>query len=286
MEYLETQRWREILAHNGLDGFEDVWALARDWVERPNTRHGGFGAVARCDLALPGGGRGAFFVKLHRNRLRRTATRPWRGTPALKRELDNHRRCNAAGVLSSTPVYCASRRVAGEQRGILVTEALSGYRSLADLLATWRAPGGPSAGERRRVIEAVAAQLSALHAAWLVARSYTPEHVFVRLPRAAPEAGTPERIGAVEVRLIDLERIKRAPLRRWARVRDLVTLQIATPSLRRTDRLRFLEAYLGDVRLTPPARRLWRRVAAASEAKQRRRQEARRPRAQPASNGR
>ena len=168
----------------------------------------------------------------------------------------------------------------------LVTEALAGFRPLADLLETWCAPGEPPAGERQRVIEAVAAQLRALHTARLVARSYTPKHVFVRLHRDVAETGTPERIASAEVRLIDLERIKHAPLRRWAQVRDLVTLQVATPSLRRTDRLRFFKAYLGNARLTPPARRLWRRVATASEAKQRRRREAQRLRAQAASNGR
>jgi hypothetical protein len=252
-----TERWRAILAHNGLDGFEDVWSLTHDWVERPNTRHGGFGAVARHELDDPDGGRSAFFVKIHRNRLRRTAARPWKATPALVRELANHRRCADAGVLSPTPVYCASRRVAGEQRGILVTEALTGFRPLEDLLGEWAEPGGPAPRERRRVIAAVAAQLRALHAARLVARSYTPKHVFVRLQRGL----------AAEVRLIDLERIKRAPVRRRAQIRDLVTLHLATPALRRTDRLRFFAAYLGSERLTPRAKRLWRQIAAASEAK-------------------
>jgi hypothetical protein len=65
-----TERWREILALNGLDGFEDLWNLAHTWVEPPNTRHGGFGAVARHDLVAPEGGRRTFYVKIHRNRLR------------------------------------------------------------------------------------------------------------------------------------------------------------------------------------------------------------------------
>jgi len=266
-----TERWRAILALNDLEGFEDMWQLARDWVERPNSRHGGFGAVARRELAMPEGGSGAFYLKVHRNRLRRTATRPWRGTPALQREFDNHRRCAAAGVLSPAPLYYAVRRASGEQRGVLVTEELAGFQPLAQLLEDWRSHGRPPARARRRVIEAVAAQLRALHAARLVARSYTPKHVFVRLGQAS-DAALP--VGADDVRLIDLERVKRAPLRGRARVRDLVTLHLTTPTLSRADRLRFLEAYLGIGRLTPRAKALWRSVARASAAKRRRRAQA------------
>jgi hypothetical protein len=264
-----TQRWREILAHNGLAGFDDVWNLAHAWVEPPNTRHRGFGGVARHEFAAPEGGRVACYVKLHRNRLRRTALRPWRGTPALSRELANHRRCAAAGVASPAPLYCASRRVDGELRGLFVTEELTGFRPLAQLLAEWHAAPVAAPSARRPVLEAVAAQLRALHGARLVARSYTAEHVYVGTPAAAGDGARPE------VRLIDLERIKRVALRRRARARDLVTLQLATPSLGRGDRLRFLLAYLGSERFTPAARRVWERVAADAEAKLRRRRAAR-----------
>lgn len=282
MQEFTTQRWREILAHNALAGFEDVWNLAHEWVEPPNTRHDGFGGVARHEFVAPEGGRVVCYVKIHENRLRRTALRPWRGTPALARELANHRRCAAAGVASSTPLYCASRRVNGELRGIFVTEELAGFRSLEQLLAERRAAPAAPPHAFRPVIAAVAEQLRALHAARLVARSYTAKHVYVGTSPA--EGVSPSVAGAgPEVRLIDLERIKRVVLRRSARTRDLVALHLATPTVARSDRLRFLLAYLGTERFTPTARRLWRRVAAEAEAKTRRRRPAR---AQPSSKGR
>jgi len=284
VEDLATNRWHEILACNGLTGFDDLWNLDHVWVQPPNTRHRGFGGVARHELALPEGGRSAFYFKIHRNRRVRTLTRPWRGTPALARELANHRHCAEAGVASPTPLYCASRRSHGELRGILVTEALHGFRPLRDLLEHWRTDGGPNAFERRGLIEAVAAQLCALHAAGLVARSYTPNHVFVRL---GDPLRSGDRAGAgIDVRLIDLERIKHTPRRRAARVRDLVTLRLTAPQLRSSERLRFFEHYLGVDALTPEARRLWQRVAVACEAKRQRRDRARALRAQSSSNGR
>jgi hypothetical protein len=265
-----TDRWRRILACNGLAGFEDVWSLDHVWVQPPNTRHRGFGGVARHDFALPEGGRSTFYVKIHRNRLRRTLTKPWRATPALARELANHARCTAAGVANPTPLYCASRRVRGEQRGIFVTEALHGFRSLRELLDAGRSASGPGPQLRRRVIDAIALQLRALHAARLVARSYTPDHVFVRIVEATASEDTAPR-AEVEVRLIDLERVKRTALRRHARMRDLVALQSATEDVSDVERLRFFLRYLGIDSLTPAAKRLWRRVAAECAAKRRRR---------------
>ena len=269
MEEFSTPRWRSILACNDLSDFDDLWHLAHDWVESPNTRHRGFGGVARHEFVAPEGGRLACYVKIHRNRRRRTPLRPWLGTPALARELANHHRCAAAGVASPAPLYCASRTVDGELRGILVTEELAGFRPLAQLLSEWKATPSTPPSHRRPVLEAVAAQLRSLHAARLVARSYNPDHIFVRVPPADRSATEPE------VRLIDLERIKRVPRRHRARVRDLVALHLAAPTVGRTDRLRFLAAYLAASGMTPRARRLWREVAAAADAKEKRRRIAR-----------
>jgi len=268
----EAEDWREVLRHNGLRGFEDIWNLPHVWVQRPNTRHHGFAGVARHEFTLPDGSRRGYYVKIHRNRLRRTARRPWLGTPVLQHELRNHRSCAIAGVGSPRPVYCANRMVEGQHRGIFVTEEVTTHQPLASVIAAWELKGRPPTIERWWVIDAVAAQLRALHDARLRVAAYTPEHIFVRVEHGD---GSVAGEANVSVRLLDLERIRVSVLPRRTQVADLVTLHLATPELHWNERLRFLISYLGVDQLTPAVKHLWYRVARAAEAKQRRRSEGR-----------
>ena len=64
-------------------------------------------------------------------------------------------------------------------------------------------------------------------------------------------------------RVIDLEKSRRHPLRLMCALRDLHSLNYYSQSIwSRTDRLRFLEKYLGIPRLNGYARWLWHRLEA------------------------
>jgi hypothetical protein len=249
--------WQETLHAAGLDGFEALWALDAPWFEPPNRRRGGWSGVIRFELPLPEGGSVGMFLKRQENHLVRTPSRPL-GEPSCAVEMRNLQILQRVGVPSLEPVYFGQRKVAGKRRALLMTRELRGFRPLDEWTAEWQAEGwARSTGVRRRVIAECATMLSQLHQAGLVHNTLYPKHIFVRL----------DEHGQIDLRLIDLEKMRRK--RRLARrtLRDLDSLNRRSRHCSRTDRLRFLKAYLGVERLDASGRATWRRLAQAYERK-------------------
>jgi len=244
-----TERWRTILAHNGLAGFDALWDLDADWFEPPNRRRGGWSGVSRYRMRCPDGGSAGVFIKRQENHDYRTLLHPLRGIPTFLRELRNiqrYRRCQAPAL---EPVYFAWRRYHGRHQAILITEELAGYRSLLEIQEEWQRQGWPPRAERLPVLHAVADLARRIHACRLQHNCLYPKHVLLRRGQAGWEA-----------RVIDLEKTKRRWRRIVARVRDLSTLNRYCIGWSRTDRLRFFLRYLGKPRLTPQAKRLAQKV--------------------------
>ncbi|MFT3848003.1 MAG: lipopolysaccharide kinase InaA family protein [Propionivibrio sp.] len=252
------QRWRPILAFNGLDSFESLWQTEADWFEPPNQRRGGWSGVCRCELRLPTGETCAVFLKRQENHGARTLLHPIHGRPTFLREFRRIMTYREYGVPSLEPVFFGMRGRGNSQRAILVTKELMGFRSLDDCVRGWIENGLPSRHMRRDVVDAVASLTRKMHASRIRHGCYYPKHVFVRLGEE----------GCVEARVIDLEKSRRHPLRLMCTLRDLHSLNYYAQSLwSRTDRLRFLKKYLGITTLTGYAKWLWRRVAARSGRK-------------------
>jgi hypothetical protein len=149
-------------------------------------------------------------------------------------------------------VYYGQRRVQTGWRAILITHELEGYVPLSELTQKWREAGWSRTMQRRReLIPVVADVVYRLHDAGLVHHALHPKHVFVRIP----EQGSPQ------VRLIDLEKTRRAILPGRAARRELDSLNRRTRHWSWTDRMRFLHRYLGERRLSRRGKRLWRRLA-------------------------
>ena len=106
-----NERWRPILAHNGLTSFDALWKLKADWFEEPNQRRGGWSGVSRCELALPGGGMRAVFLKRQENHKARLWTHPLRGAPTFLREFRHIQHYRACGIPTLEPVYFAMHKV-------------------------------------------------------------------------------------------------------------------------------------------------------------------------------
>lgn len=257
-DYLDP-RWRQILAHNGLDGFDALWALDIGWFEEPNRRRGGWSGVSRHELALPEGGTQAIFIKRQENHPTFSWRHPVRGVPTFEREFSRIMRYRACGIPTPTPVLYAARRGPEGLRAILITEALTGFVSLEARVAQWLAEGVPPLAERRRYIEAVAGLLRSIHAHRLQHNCFFPKHIFTRVLAD----------GSVDVRIIDLEKSRWQPSRTVCALRDLYSLMLESQCWRLSDRLRFLMAYLGIRRLTPYAKKLWRRILERAVGKRR-----------------
>ncbi len=253
-EYI-TPEWEHILKFNNLDGFDGLWELQADWFEPPNQRRGGWSGVARVELELPGGGKEAVFLKRQENHTRRTLHNPIFGEPTFAGEIKNILLLRQAGVPTMDPLYYGQRKVDGKWRAILVTRELAGFRPMNEVVGEWVEAGwGKSAAIRRELIATLAGAIRRMHEQRLVHNALHPKHVFVRLV----EGRSPE------VALIDLEKMRRAISVKRAMLRDLDSLNRRTQILSHTDRLRFLNGYLGHRNLNSEGSSIWKRFAKKS----------------------
>ncbi|MCP3672126.1 MAG: hypothetical protein GY814_17190 [Gammaproteobacteria bacterium] len=248
MKEFSIPQWQEILRHNQLDGFDALWELKADWFEPPNQRRGGWSGVVRIELNLPDGGTEAVFVKRQENHTRRTLRHPLRGEPTITSEIRNILALQAAEVPTLEPIFFGERLVGGNRRAILVTRELRGFRPLDLVMQGWLQNGwSDHVLERRELLLVAARVLRKMHSHRLVHNALHPKHLFVRLHECAQP----------EVRLIDLEKMRRAVTPARAARRDLDSLNRRAGVWSQSDRLRFLEAYLETDRLSGEGRSLW-----------------------------
>jgi hypothetical protein len=249
-DYLDRQG-RELLERNSLASFDALWELEAEWLEPPNRCRGGWSGVARIELDSGNGTTEAFFLKRQEGHTRRTLRHPL-GEPTFAAEMGGILALKAAGIPSMEAIFYGQRVVAGKPRAILLTRELQGYRPLDLLMRQWQQEGwANSLGQRRELIKVVADMLRRLHESKLVHNALYPKHIFVLLP----EGGSPM------VRLIDLEKMRRTLCVDQATRRDLDSLNRRTGLLSGTDRMRFLQHYLGQRSLESTGRRLWLKLA-------------------------
>lgn len=247
--------WREILAGNGLDSFEALWARnPEDWFEPPNQRRGGWSGVVRLAVKLPAGGEAGIFVKRQENHVYRGLRHLFLPAATFEREFLSQMRFRRLGIPSLEPIYFGQRKVGGNLRAILVTRELAGFEPCD---APRREPPAKLGREhRRRLIGKVAETLRRMHDRHLQHNCLYLKHVFVK-----------EAAGDIEVRLIDLEKVKWRPFRRLIAVRDLSSLYRRAATWSRTDRLRLFLAYRNESRLSRASKRLWRRIGRVIDKK-------------------
>ena len=95
---------------------------------------------------------------------------------------------------------------------------------------------------------ATGALVRRLHDLHLQHHALKPDNIFLRMAEPGTEP---------ELCLLDLEMMRWHP---WPSLRDLVTLAHKSAAWSDRDRMRFFLSYLGEARLTPAAKRLWRRL--------------------------
>jgi len=174
----------------------------------------------------------------------------WHGTAWV--EWKNIRRLNALGVPTMrAAVYAEKMAGPWELGSLLCTDQVPGESLEKWLPRCWETIARVRGlGWRRQVIEQLARIVRRLHDSRLCHRDLYTCHVFVDV----------DQEGGTRFSLIDLQRMIRPILRRrrwW--IKDLAALAASAPTdcITRTDRLRFLLAYLRQDNLDPRARRWW-----------------------------
>lgn len=246
-----SEAWREALKAQGLDSFDALWTLEADWFEPPNYRRGGWSGVMRIELPGADGKAVGMFLKRQENHMRKALAHPFSGEPTFAAEMRNILAMRRVRVPSLEPVYYAQRKVGGKWRAILMTRELLGYRPLDAWVDDWCASGWAGVLDiRRQAIAECAAVLRRMHSAGFVHNAMHPKHVFMRLDDG----------DGVDARLIDLEKMRRRPGLHRRTLRDLDSLNRRSLHWSKSDRLRFLKAYLGGRRLDAAGQALWRRL--------------------------
>jgi len=230
MKEFIAPKWHQILIDQGLADFDALWNLALKPLDRPNTgrSRSGWSTVTLLPLEFPDGREERLIVKRQQNHTSRTIRHPFRGVPTFEKEFYNIQHYRQLGIPTIESVYYARRNSPDGIQAVLVTEYLEGYRSLNELVTTWREHGRPNRVELNSLIKAVASLIGKLHSKGLQHNSLYPKHLFIH------QEGDKTR-----VKLIDLETTKRRPFGNWRRIRDLESLHRRARGWSRIDRLRF-----------------------------------------------
>lgn len=253
-EYFAPEGARELLAQHGLDSFAALWALQLDAVDAPNTSRGGWSSVYRLELTDTRGVVSGFYLKRQDNHLTRNLRHPF-GEPTFAREFRAIKDYARQGIPALKAVYFAQRRLDGHRQALLLTEALDGYEPLSTWFDSWACLGWRS---KQRLILAAAKLIGSLHQAGKVHQCLYPKHVFLKADADGAEA-----------RLIDLEKTRRVWFGQADYIADLGSLSRRSVTPSRTERMRFILAYLQKPRLDSDAKALINRILQRIEAKER-----------------
>jgi heptose I phosphotransferase len=247
--------WRAALEAAGLASFDALFAAG----EAHKVDGHRYRSVSRLELPGPGGKPLVVYLKRQwgleaRASMRDFLGRRWPALPA-RREWKNTLRLLAAGIPVAPPVVWGLDHASSEPRSLIAFAEVHGP-SLARYIAK-TAPSalqGPAAARRHRIADLAGQAVRRLHDAGLSFPDLYGKHLYLE----GPEAVEPRIV------LIDVQRLRG---RRPGHVaEDLAALFVSTecPSLTRTDRLRFLRAYMGRDYSAAAARTLGRRVEAVA----------------------
>ncbi len=198
-----------VLERAGLDSFEALWDLPREFVEPMNQRRGGWSGVSRLLLPQADGNMGHWYLKRQEGQSRYSRRYPF-GAPTFRYEIDalRHglRQHWPSVTLEAFGISCAGQR----QRALLLTREIA----LPTLAAFEGAPD--ALRESRAGLTAIGRALFDLHATGWQHGALFPNHMFIDLQRG-------------QLQLIDFERARKRLFAADAACADLTQL------LRRAD---------------------------------------------------
>jgi len=175
----------------GLNGFEALWALPRNFVDAVNHRRGGWSAVSRLSLESDRGPR-TFYVKRQQDQLRRSPTHPL-GRLTYQFELAAIHRNQCLGLPAVNVVGAGFDHSGQTSRAILITEELAAtpLSRFSELTTNW--------ASLKPLLEHAGELLCRMHQQRISHGALYPHHLYLD-----PASNT--------VHLIDFERSRRCLL--------------------------------------------------------------------------
>jgi len=210
--YYNSTETRELFEHNQLSGFEQIWSLKTDWFEPPNHRRNGWSGVIKHPLTNTDGKITWIFIKRQENHNFKTLLHPLKGIPTFRREYDNIRHLSNHQIPTLTTLFYAERTIEEKHQAILITQSLEGYQSFTDFFAD----SDKEIPQRAEIMTLTGQIIRKMHDAHFRHNCLYAKHLFV----SCHANGT----ARVDIRLIDLEKLKWLPLLSQVRRNDLSRL--------------------------------------------------------------
>jgi len=243
--YINSPETKSLLEQNQLASFEQLWALETEWFEEPNYRRNGWSGVSKYPLNDPSGKTTWVFIKRQENHNCKTILHPFKGVPTFRREYKNIRHLNDKNIPTLTTLYYGERSINGKDQAILITQSLEGYHSFEEFFSQEEHQQLP---QRSAIMELTGKVIRAMHDAHFRHNCLYSKHLFVK-----SDAET------IDVRLIDLEKLKWLPLTSQIRRNDLSRLIRRGEPLTYEDLKNILSSYYqsgADLQTTALAREL------------------------------
>ena len=251
MKHYIAEKWRDILIFNQLDTREKIWSLEAEWFEEPNQRRGGWSGVSRIELNLPLGGKVGVFLKRQENHVSKSLLHPISGFSTFVREFEQIKAFHEHYIPSLDLIFFEEWKDGRDQRAVLMTEELADYIPLS---SDEYQPKGVFASTKKQkavLFKKLAELMRAMHKNGFQHNCFYPKHIF------AKQLGNDD----IDLRVIDLEKVKTPLIKNQAAFRDLYTLYRHSENWGVKDKVRFYKQYQSEKKLSDSSKKLWVNIA-------------------------
>lgn len=187
------------------------------------------------------------FLKRQQDHVTRTISHPIKGFSTFAREFAIIRAFQQRSIPSLDVVFFEQWKEEGHQRAFIMTEELIGYAPLSADEYKMGATFLSTEDQKVKLFEKLAGLMKAMHQQNFQHGCFYPKHVFAKsLPK-----------GDVDLRVIDLEKVKKLFTQKRAVFRDLDTLMRHSNGWSDDDKLAFFKVYQGENKLSRSSKRLW-----------------------------
>jgi hypothetical protein len=234
-EYVDSA-WRQFFQEHGLADFTSIWGRDDEWFEEPNygRSKNGWSGVSCISI----GGK-SFFVKKQSNFYSYSWNRPF-GVTLAQKEFENIKLFNDLEIPCMKVVYFGARKEKGDLQALIITEALTEYRSFYDFVEHLK-DNELSFSIKNAALTEVAKLFRTAHLNGVMHNSLYPKHAFISkyyfTDQQPPQEPT--------CRFIDMESARRSKWGSTRQLRDLETFNRRCSYFSKTRRLYFLLKYLG-----------------------------------------
>ena len=252
--------WQTTFEKAGYKGFDDWWNSEKNLVEDGNSRNANQDSWSHVSKMEIDDGK-YLYLKRQQNHFPNNTLLKIRRISTFEIEWENYQKLKDAGIPTLNIVHFANRKENGNRQCLIVSEDLTGMTPIRDLIDIFSQVGWPNRKQRLAILSPIVKVVRQMHDAGIIHNALYGRHIYLNIPI---NDGTPIIPDEIKVCLIDLERTKfPGPDSPKLITNDLEKMYRRISQWPARDCLWFLKQYLNLKRLTPEAKKIARKIAAA-----------------------